>query len=91
MLGMRFSPEYLESLRRTVAARSQQRLRDRSRRPQTEDADAMWSHEFAFIAGYTQEGLPFGITWDEIEGVDGGSSSMENIAAPDRAGPQIDE
>ena len=31
----------------------------------------MWNQELAYIAGYTEAGLPFGVTWDEMEGLNG--------------------
>jgi hypothetical protein len=31
--------------------------------------EPMSNHEFAFIAGYTAAGLPFGVTWEEMEGL----------------------
>lgn len=70
ILGMRFSPEYLEALRRTTAGRPRHR-RDVANGAETIGVEPMWHQEFAYIAGYTGAGLPFGVTWDEMECLDG--------------------
>ena len=68
ILGTRFSPEYLEALRRTVAARPRHR---RDAANETIEAESMWNQELEFIAGYTEAGLPFGVTSDEMQDVEG--------------------
>lgn len=35
---------------------------------------------FAFIAGYTSGGAPYGITWEEMNGAD--EDEMENVELP---------
>lgn len=71
ILGVHFSPEYLEALRRTAAVRPRQ-CRDAGKEAKAVDVEPMWNQEFGYIAGYTEAGLPFGVTWEEMEGLDGG-------------------
>jgi hypothetical protein len=65
LLGIRFEPEYVEALRRTAAAGS--RHRRVARTADSASADPLWNQECAYIAGYTEAGFPFGITWEEFE------------------------
>jgi hypothetical protein len=65
LLGIRFEPEYVEARRRTAAAGS--RRRRVARTADSASADPLWNQEFAYIAGYTEAGFPFGITWEEFE------------------------
>lgn len=67
MLGVRFSPEYLEALRRTATAQAPRR---RHVACESEaDVEAVSNHEFAYIAGYTEGGVPFGVKWEEMDGL----------------------
>ena len=66
MLGVRLSPDYLEALRRTVAARPTRRGSSVGTTDGT-GLDVISSHEFAFVAGYTEGGAPFGVGWDDID------------------------
>src|SRR2546425_246097 len=70
ILGMRFSPEYLGALRRTAAARARH-CRDVPKGAKAVDIEPARNQKFAYIAGYTEAGLPFGITWEETAGLDG--------------------
>ena len=69
ILGMRFSPEYLDALRRAAPGRLGHRC-ELAHGAETAEGEPMWNQEFVYIAGYTEAGLPFGVTWDEIEGLD---------------------
>ena len=66
-LGMHFSPEYLDALRRTAGGRPGH-CRNA---PKAVEVEPIWNQEFAYIAGYTEAGFPFGVTWEEMEGLDG--------------------
>jgi hypothetical protein len=68
-LGIHFAPEYLEALRRTAAARPRHR-RDVAKDAKAVDVEPMSNQDFAYIAGHTAAGLPFGVTWEEMEGLD---------------------
>jgi hypothetical protein len=69
-LGMHFAPEYLEALGRTAASRPRYR-RDDAKDAKAVDVEPMSNHDFAYIAGHTAAGLPFGVTWEEVERLDG--------------------
>ena len=69
VLGMHFSPEYLGALRRTAAARARH-CRDVPKGAKAVDIEPARNQKFAYIAGYTEAGLPFGITWEETAGLD---------------------
>jgi hypothetical protein len=69
-LGMHFAPEYLEALRRTAAGRARDR-RDAAKDAKAVDVEPISNQDFAYIAGYTPWGVPFGVTWEEMEGLDG--------------------
>src|SRR5687767_9104181 len=69
MLGIRFAPKYLDSLRRSAAGRSRC-VRDVVSSAGVVDAESAWDHEFAYIADYTEAGLPFGVTLTEMEDLD---------------------
>jgi hypothetical protein len=70
LLGIRFEPEYVEALRRTAAAGSRRR-REVARDGKSVGAEREWNQEFAYIAGYTEAGFPFGVTWEEFETLSG--------------------
>jgi len=66
LLGVRLSPDYLEALRRTASAPA---THHGSTRPEAESAgmEPMSNPEFAYIAGFTEGGAPFGVRWEEID------------------------
>ena len=69
MLGVDIPDARLEQARRDEQARATHRARRKEQhagRPSFPDPD----DEFAFIAGYTEGGAPYGITWAEWEGLD---------------------
>jgi hypothetical protein len=64
MLGIDIPDARLEQARRDEQARATARARQKEKyAPRTSIRD--WDDEFAFIAGYTEGGAPYGITWDE--------------------------
>ena len=69
-LGVEIDPQYLTSLRQTI---SQQSANEKIHNPITRfefdvyrGADES-DENFAYIAGYTAGGLPYGTTWDEMD------------------------
>ena len=69
MLGVDIPDARLEQARRGEQARAAHRARQKEKyapRPSIRE----WDDEFAFIAGYTEGGAPYGITWDEWAGLD---------------------
>ncbi|MDA8334635.1 MAG: hypothetical protein M0Z41_06545 [Peptococcaceae bacterium] len=67
MLGVEFTPEYVAQVKRNVEDQIKAKQeRKRKRKEQAEInlfPDSDWY--FAFIAGYTEGGFPYGITWEE--------------------------
>jgi hypothetical protein len=68
MLGVDIPDARLEQARRDEQARATHRARQKEEyapRPLRESDD-----ELAFIAGYTEGGAPYGVTWDEWHEMD---------------------
>jgi hypothetical protein len=64
MVGVDIPDARLEQARRNEQARAAHRARQREKyapKPRIRESN----DEFAFIAGYTEGGAPYGITWDE--------------------------
>lgn len=68
-LGMQFAPKYLDALRRTAMGRPGHR-RDMAQATDPVDGEPTSNPDFGYIAGHTAAGFPFGITWEEMEGLD---------------------
>jgi hypothetical protein len=67
-LGVEFTQEYLEAVRTTEAAGIRKKQEERECKKQ-EEGDLMYDDSddtFVFIAGYTDGGIPFGTTWEEL-------------------------
>jgi hypothetical protein len=69
-LGVNFNPQWVERLKSSLQGQQVARATQRAAkaRPQAltgcdEDSD----ENFAFIAGYTAGGYPYGVTWEEWE------------------------
>lgn len=67
-IGVEFPQEYVDAMKRSEEDRiRQKRLRKEKRAQQEQD---FWHKDsddvFAFIAGYTGGGAPYGITWEEL-------------------------
>ncbi len=66
LLDVKLDPVYVEQLRQTLRNRSrsqQQPSPDTGGVPEGYGSDR--DDDFAFIAGFTSGGAPFGVTWDE--------------------------
>jgi hypothetical protein len=69
MLGLDLSADYLEALRRTATGRPRH-FRDVAEEAKAVNVEPLCNEEFAYIAGYTEAGLPFGISWQKnVEGL----------------------
>ncbi|HEX6369183.1 MAG TPA: hypothetical protein VF006_09640 [Longimicrobium sp.] len=64
MLGVDLPDARLEQARRDEQARAGRRTRQKEQHARADDAGE-WDEEFAFIAGYTEGGAPYGIRWDD--------------------------
>jgi hypothetical protein len=68
LLGVSIDPGRVEQLNRSLDGHRQARARRKAARnlnPNSFGGDSDGS--FAYIAGYTENGVPFGVTWDEID------------------------
>jgi hypothetical protein len=69
LLGVSIDPGWVEQLNRSLEGHHQERARRKAARnlnPNSFGGDS--DSSFAYIAGYTENGIPFGVTWDEIDG-----------------------
>lgn len=65
MLGVNLDPSYVANLKQSLE--NQTKSRKRKKEDRTVDASNSYSNEtFAYIAGYTPAGVPYGITWEEM-------------------------
>lgn len=77
MLGVTISPHYANGLKRTVEGSTKADRARRVKKQEQKFQDPVLSlgsdGNFAFIAGYTSSGFPYGITWEEWDNME-----MEN-------------
>lgn len=71
-LGVQVSPEYLEQLRVTASQPRRRRATRAAANDKHATVEPMSDGRFAYIAGYTPAGFPFGVTWEELEGASDG-------------------
>lgn len=84
-IGVEFTQEYLDAVKRSEEERIRQKHLAKERKAQQEE-DFLYENSdgiFAFIAGYTGGGVPFGITWEEL-GLEPYASYEELMEAYDR-------
>jgi hypothetical protein len=62
-LGIRFDRTWVEQLERPLAGATEARRRRKLINSGNEDCD----ETFAYIAGFTPGGAPFGVTWEEFD------------------------
>lgn len=64
MLGYKFKQSYKDRLKNSLETRQKQKEKRKRNNEQNED---FGEDIFYFVAGYTENGVPFGITKEEIE------------------------
>jgi len=74
-LGVVFDPEWVPQLTRSLEGHRRARAARRAARRSQSDADfpADSNEHFAYIAGYTLNGVPFGVTgeeWEKLKGAE---------------------
>lgn len=71
-LGLAFDPKWRDELARTLegARHANARRREARAAVQARDEFPESNETFAFIAGYTEGGAPFGVTWEEWEKIE---------------------
>ena len=65
-IGVEFTQEYLDAVKRSEEERIRQKRLEKERKVQQEQ-DFLYEDSddvYAFIAGYTGGGVPYGITWE---------------------------
>ena len=72
MLGAAVDAGRVASLRATALTKGVDRRRRKERESEEGpvevlDEDDCWADEFAYVAGYTAGGLPYGVGWEETE------------------------
>ena len=75
-LGVNYTQEQLDQIKQAEEQRLQQRRMEREakERERLEEMYEDCDDRFAFIAGYTDGGAPFGVMWEEV-GIDPGEYS----------------
>lgn len=69
MLGVPLDPVYVAQLRKTLQNASQRAAVPTDEEPEISDGYGEdWDENFAYIAGFTSGGSPFGMPWDSREG-----------------------
>jgi hypothetical protein len=68
MLGVKVDREYESQVRRTLECLAASRRQKKLSRVAVDPPDSSTECDgtFAYIAGYTSGGMPFGITWEEL-------------------------
>lgn len=64
MLGYKFKQSYKEQVKKSLEARQKQKEKRKRDKEQVED---FGEDMFYFVAGYTENGVPFGLTREEME------------------------
>lgn len=91
-IGVEFTQEYLDAVKRSEEERIRQKRLEKERKVQQEQ-DFLYEDSddvYAFIAGYTGGGVPYGITWEEL-GLEPYASYEEFMEAYDRRDRQRED
>jgi hypothetical protein len=67
LCGVAIDPAYVAQLKTTLASRSRHREKQPVEDPQSAGYGVDWDENFAYIAGRTEAGFPYGVTWEEVE------------------------
>ena len=68
MLGIQFPADYKNAVLKDLANQAETRKQKKTEKIALIDPDK--DQDFAYIAGYTSGGAPYGITWEEWEDLD---------------------
>jgi len=78
MLGVTVDSGYKRELLKAVEGHTAARERSKTRRQQTYEEPFDQDENFAYIAGYTETGFAYGVTWEECERL-----NQEDLINPD--------
>jgi hypothetical protein len=66
LLGVTIDPAYVAKLKTTLASAKSRRPKQPVKEPQSVGYGVDWDENFAYIAGRTEAGFPYGVTWEEL-------------------------
>lgn len=68
MMGVQPDPQYLQKLKQMVVRilKRNQSLKQIKKAKEMQDFDPESDESFSYIAGFTHNGLPYGLTWEEM-------------------------
>ena len=79
LCGVAVDPAYVAQFETTFASRSNRRQKQPVAEPQSVGYGVDWDENFAYIAGRTEAGFPYGITWEELEA---DTTAEERVTSP---------
>ena len=79
LCGVAVDPAYVAQFETTFASRSNRRQKQPVAEPQSVGYGVDWHENFAYIAGRTEAGFPYGITWEELEA---DTTAEERVTSP---------
>ena len=65
ILGHTFGEQYKKQVKVSIASKSNAKRRKKEEKEEDNDFPYDSDDTFSFIAGYTENGAPFGVTWEE--------------------------
>jgi hypothetical protein len=78
LCGVAIDPDYVTQLKATIASRSR-RANESIAEPQSLGYGIDWDENFAYIAGETEAGFPYGVIWAELESE---TSNEKQVGSP---------
>ena len=80
MMGVQINPQYVEQLKRTLESdqKIKQARKQMREAREKQNFDPQSDEKFAYIAGATPNGVPYGVTWEETAKLDDGSDFCIN-------------
>jgi hypothetical protein len=66
LLGVTIDPAYVAKLKTTLGSPKSPRPQQPVKEPQSDGYGVDWDENFAYIAGRTEAGFPYGVTWEEL-------------------------
>ncbi len=75
MIGAKVDPGYIRQLKAIVEAKAEAGRRKKEKEREAEELEEYGQlhgsdEYYAFIAGFTSGGAPFGVTWEEVEEIE---------------------
>ena len=75
LLGVTVDPDYVAQLKTTFNARRSRKPKQSPQKAESTGYGVDWDETFAYIAGRTEAGFAYGVTWEEL-------TDNEAVAAP---------